>query len=64
MQGCKRVVAGELDPSEVGGYPAYKGTPYVDSDGDGLPDTWETAHGLNPHDPADAVKKAIRDYKN
>lgn len=25
-----------------------------DSDGDGLPDSWELAHGLDPHDPADA----------
>ncbi len=25
----------------------------LDSDGDGIPDTWETAHGLNPLDPAD-----------
>ena len=24
-----------------------------DSDRDGMPDTWETAHGLNPKDPAD-----------
>ncbi len=27
-----------------------------DSDGDGLPDDWEKAHGLNPADPADNVK--------
>ncbi|MCI6590481.1 MAG: hypothetical protein MSB12_05275 [Lentisphaeraceae bacterium] len=26
-----------------------------DRDGDGLPDAWETAHGLNPDDPADAA---------
>ena len=43
------------DPGEVGGYPDYKGTPYIDSDGDGMPDEWETAHGLNPHDPSDAT---------
>jgi hypothetical protein len=26
----------------------------VDSDHDGMPDNWEIAHGLNPHDPSDA----------
>jgi hypothetical protein len=41
-------------PSQVGGYPAYRGTPYRDSDGDGMPDDWETAHGLNPNDASDA----------
>src|SRR6185503_11880370 len=25
-----------------------------DSDGDGMPDAWETANGLNPSDPLDA----------
>ncbi len=44
------------DPSQVGGYPEYKGTPYKDSDNDGMPDAWETAHKLNPKDAADSVK--------
>jgi hypothetical protein len=43
---------------EVGGYPNYQGTPYKDSDNDGIPDAWETAHGLNPRDPSDAGKPA------
>ncbi|HMO26493.1 MAG TPA: DUF3826 domain-containing protein, partial [Tepidisphaeraceae bacterium] len=45
-----------MDPNDVGGYPDYHGEPYTDTDGDGLPDAWETAHGLNPHDPADAIQ--------
>lgn len=44
------------DPVQVGGYPEYKGTPYKDSDNDGMPDTWETQNGLNPKDAADASK--------
>ncbi|WP_317235192.1 pectate lyase family protein [Niabella ginsengisoli] len=29
------------DPSQVGGYPEYKGTPYQDADKDGIPDDYE-----------------------
>ncbi len=42
------------DPKEVGGYPEYKGKPYVDTDSDGMPDKWEKKHGLNPNDASDA----------
>lgn len=43
------------DISQVGGYPEYKGTPYKDSDSDGMPDDWEKKYGLNPANAADAV---------
>lgn len=46
------------DISQVGGYPEYKGQPYKDSDSDGIPDSWEKAHGLNPKDAADASRLA------
>ncbi len=42
------------DISQVGGYPEYNGTPYLDSDGDGMPDWWEIKYGLNPDDSSDA----------
>ncbi len=41
-------------PEDVGGWPILAaGTPYTDSDHDGMSDEWETAHGLNPSDPSD-----------
>jgi hypothetical protein len=43
------------DISQVGGYPEYKGTPYKDTDKDGMPDDWEKKAGLNPNNPADAT---------
>lgn len=45
-------------PWQVGGYPDYKGTPYKDSDNDGLPDAWEKAHGLNPKNSKDSALPA------
>jgi len=40
--------------SDVGGWPTLNSVPAPsDSDHDGMPDSWEIAHGLNPYDPAD-----------
>lgn len=63
---------GEIrDVAQVGGYPDYKGTPHIDTDADGLPDAWETRHGLDPRNPADATRDRngdgyanIEDYIN
>ena len=53
------------DISQVGGYPEYKGKPYVDTDKDGIPDKWEKKHRLNPNDPADAKLDSNNDgYTN
>ncbi len=41
------------DPAQMGGLPSYQGQPRTDTDGDGMPDDWERAHGLDPDDPAD-----------
>ncbi|WP_294331716.1 pectate lyase [uncultured Sphingomonas sp.] len=57
-----RIVAGVRDRTgrqidsqrEVGGWPELESTPAPqDSDGDGIPDAWESAHGLNSHDARD-----------
>ncbi|MCF2494715.1 pectate lyase family protein [Dyadobacter chenhuakuii] len=53
------------DISQVGGYPEYKGTPYKDSDDDGMPDDWEIKYSLNPNDASDAQKDMSGDgYAN
>ncbi len=52
------------EPSQVGGYPEYKGRPYSDTDNDGLPDSWEIKNQLNPKDSADAAKITAGGYSN
>ena len=66
----RRILAGVHDgtgaiidsQAQVGGWPDLApGTPWIDSDGDGLPDAWETAHGLDPYAPADGASDADGD---
>jgi len=48
---------------EVGGWPPYRGgQPDADSDHDGIPDAWESTHGLNPKDPSDAGRDSGNGY--
>jgi hypothetical protein len=51
-----------LDPAEMGGFGELAGgTAPPDTDGDGLPDEWERAHGLNPNVP-DSDRLAASGY--
>ena len=46
---------------QMGGWPVILGASYPqDTDGNGIPNEWETAHGSNPHDPYDASSYTIR----
>ncbi len=65
--GSYGTATGIIDSQEdVGGWPALNaGTPPADSDGDGMPDEWEIAQGLNPDDPDDRNDDANSDgYTN
>ena len=54
-----------IDESSVKGYPTIApSTPHKDSDHDGMPDAWETAKGLNPKDPSDALRIPTKIYTN
>ena len=54
------------DENSVGGFPVIAGgTPYTDTDHDGMPDDWEIAHGLNPNNAADRNDTTVmRPYTN
>ncbi len=56
-EGSHGSTLGMIDqPSDVGGWGEYRSEPApADTDGDGMPDTWEKARGLNPADSADGA---------
>ncbi len=60
-QGSNGSTGGFIDTqNDVGGWPtlAQYGK-LADSDNDGMPDVWETANGLDPHNAADASAKTL-----
>src|SRR5215813_2786941 len=51
--------------NQVGGWPTLNSLPALpDTDQDGIPDQWETDHGLNPLDPADGPAISASGYSN
>jgi pectate lyase len=60
LSGTGRIL--KNDPNKVGGWPVLlQGTPYEDSDRDGMSNEWETANGLALENPADGNEDADGD---
>ncbi|HAO34046.1 MAG TPA: hypothetical protein DCQ84_13990 [Candidatus Competibacteraceae bacterium] len=54
-----------VNEDSVGGFPVIDpGTACTDTDGDGMPDAWETAQGLNPSSAADGPQLYASGYSN
>ena len=67
MDGGNGSINGYIDTQEaVGGWPELNSLPApIDTDGDGMPDEWELAKGLNPNNPADGSEDRDNDlYTN
>lgn len=58
VKGSRGGLPGIIDTqTDVGGWPELKSGPVpADSDSDGMPDAWETSHGLDPANAADAQR--------
>ncbi|KGE13740.1 pectate lyase [Sphingobacterium deserti] len=66
FKGSKTQLPGIIDSqTDVGGWPELAQLPVLtDTDGDGMPDAWELANGLNPHAPDANGKNLSRVYDN
>jgi len=68
QHGCNESVKMDIDVLPVSGGGGKPGKDRwedtTDSDGDGLPDWWESRQGMNPNDPDDATKASKDKYEN
>jgi hypothetical protein len=63
--GAGRIIEKETDLPEEDRWPVYHNLPApTDTDGDGLPDFWETQFGLNPKDAGDSAHLSAGHYAN
>ncbi len=53
INGTGRYINNEFEAGGIGEYETAAAP--ADTDGDGIPDEWETAHGLDPNDSSDAA---------
>lgn len=63
-KGSTNGISSEKELPHGGTGTLYGGYKPLDSDGDGIPDEWELANGLNPNDASDAAAIAANGYTN